>query len=375
MPVLFYFFAQDDDSGTLNPAPALKPAMAMKAAEKTRLKVLGTVTVSQLEQAVKTGFRHLGHTSLERLFVNLDSMSWKTSMSSHLVEVAAMEPLLTELLCVCSNGMLPNALLLKALRSIHAEQRFEMKRPQVAPANWEDSCLSYLVLRLRQITGKLREMASSLTLWKQVTKKATSFQERALAKLCKIINPRFDGNGQGSETLALQYGGQGTETFPLQLGGDEPTAEDTLIEETFRKLRANVAGAAQEPSSSSQGPALDPQPQGLGFMEVARQRALQAALEGSPAKPLTKRQRAEAEETAEAEEPPKPPKVLKKPSFRRPAAALEPDKTSDPDIERYGCAKCRSLRFGCGQCKKWAETGHRNYFFTDKREVAQKKQG
>ena len=125
----------------------------MKAAERTRLKVLDTVTVSQLEEAVKSGFRHLGHRSLEKLFSNLDTMSWKTSMSNHVVEVAAMEPFLTELLHVCSNGMLPNAWLLKALRSLHAEQKFEMKRPQVAPANWEDSCLSYLVLRLRQITG------------------------------------------------------------------------------------------------------------------------------------------------------------------------------------------------------------------------------
>ena len=38
----------------------------MKAAEKTRLKVLDTVTVSQLEQAVKTGFRHLGHKAVRQ---------------------------------------------------------------------------------------------------------------------------------------------------------------------------------------------------------------------------------------------------------------------------------------------------------------------
>ena len=343
----------------------------MKAAERTRLKVLDTVTVSQLEEAVKSGFRHLGHRSLEKLFSNLDTMSWKTSMSNHVVEVAAMEPFLTELLHVCSNGMLPNAWLLKALRSLHAEQKFEMKRPQVAPANWEDSCLSYLVLRLRQITGKLRDMAASLTLWKQVTKKATSSQERALAKLCKIINPRFDGS-ESTESLALQLGGQGTETLALlQLGGEEAAAEDTLIEETFRKLRANVAETAEAPSSCT-GPAPNPAP-GLGFMGVARQRALQAAFDGSPAKPLTKRQRAEAGETAEDEEPPKPPKVLKKPSVRRPAAALEPHRTSDPDIQRFGCTKCRSLPFGCGQCKKWAEKGRRNYF-TEKGEVAQKKQ-
>ena len=180
--------------------------------------------------------------------------------------------------------------------------------------------------------------------------------------------------------MALQLGGdEAAATLALPLGGDEAdAAEDTLIEDTFRKLRAKVAETAEtaeEPSSSNRAPALNPQPHGLGFMGVARQRALQAAFESSPAKPLTKRQRADALQTAEVEEPTKPPKVLKKPSFRRPAAALEPDRTSDPDIERYGCGKCRSLRFGCGQCKKWAERGHRNYFFTEKGEVAQKKQG
>ena len=75
-----------------------------------------------------------------------------------------MEPLLTELLHVCNNGMLPSNLLKKAFSSVHADERFEMKKPQVAPANWEDSCLSYLVLRLRQITGKLRDMASRVVL-------------------------------------------------------------------------------------------------------------------------------------------------------------------------------------------------------------------
>ena len=344
----------------------------MELSVRTRMRVLETVTVSKLQEATEEGLKQLGHRSLERLIHGLDNMTWKTALTGHLPQICAMEALLLCLLHVCSNGLLPHKMLEKALFACHSASNFEMNKPANATGpNWKETCIKYLLMRLRMITAKIRELAGNQRLREQVFKKTSQQQQQSLMKLCRVINPELQECQSTEQTLAVQDG--------------HTSDEERAIEANFKLLTAQTAervpATVSSASSSAKKPSSD-------FLSEATKRALQAAMATSPAKPLSKKARMEAAqepeaarepeaaEEAEAEAEADEPQVLKKPACRKPAAAKQEELFADGfPLEHYGCSRCRKKPHGCSQCKAWAVEGHRGYFVTSTGKIARKKQG
>ncbi len=92
---------------------AMPSAMALPG-EKTRLKVLPSVTVSASEEAIQDGFKTLGHRNIKVLSMHLDKITWKTASSKHLPAFIAVFPLLLQIFMVCKNGVIPASSLEKA---------------------------------------------------------------------------------------------------------------------------------------------------------------------------------------------------------------------------------------------------------------------
>ena len=340
----------------------------MELSVRSRMRVLETVTVSKLQEATEEGLKQLGHRSLERLIHGLDNMTWKTALTGHLPQVCAMEALLLCLLHVCTNGLLPHKMLEKALLACHSASNFDMNKPANATGpNWKETCIKYLLMRLRMITAKIRELAGNKRLREQVFKKTSQQQQQSLMKLCRVINPELQECQSTEQTLAVQDG--------------QTSDEERAIEANFKLLTAEtperVPATVSSASSSAKKPSSD-------FLSEATKRALQAAMATSPAKPLSKKARMEAarepeaaeEAEAEAEEPP----VLKKPAcrkhFKKPDAAKQEELFADGfPLEHYGCSRCRKKPHGCSQCKAWAVEGRKGYFITSTGKVARKKQG
>ena len=200
----FLFFAQEH-------FPAARVLLtsadlqAMEIAARTRLKVLDTVTVSKLQEGIEQGLLQMGHRSLETMGNGLESMTWKTSITGHLAQVCAMEGLLTSLLQICSNGLLPHKMLETALLSCHHDKKFEMSRPANATGpNWQEACIRYLMLRLRMITAKVRDIAVDEKERAKMLKKTSVQQRNCILKLCRIINPGLEAKPQGSPPGALK---------------------------------------------------------------------------------------------------------------------------------------------------------------------------
>ena len=91
-------------------------------AGRERLKVLPTVSVRALQDALQKGFEALGHRNLLLLVPMLEGMNWKTSACKHACAYVHLEHVLKPLLSVCSNGLLPDAMLLNAFHALNAEQ-------------------------------------------------------------------------------------------------------------------------------------------------------------------------------------------------------------------------------------------------------------
>ncbi|CAE6962075.1 unnamed protein product [Symbiodinium sp. CCMP2592] len=366
----------------------------MEVVGRTRLKVLDSVTAPKLQGAIEEGLKHMGHRSLERMVCGLENMSWKTAITGHVAQICAMEGLLICLLGICSNGLLPHKMLETALLSCHKATPFEMSRPANATGpNWQDACIKYLMLRLRMITGKIREIAVDEKERAKALKKTSLQQQACILKLCRILNPG----------LAALPADSGTGPLPLQLvpEANDSSEDERQIERNFklllgpsdgqRSLAGTSAAATLQLAQGSTEPAQG-STEPSSFLERANKRALAAALACSPAKPMSKKARMET--IAEARN--SSPGVLKKPAAakgacKRPAAAepvvraaAEEPTRGEPAKEvlqedgilltRYGCTKDRGLLFGCSQCKKWAADGKHRYIVLSSGHIAQKKQ-
>ena len=344
--------------------------MVADMAGKTRMKVLPDVTVSKLETAIEKGMEGLRHRSLDRCLAGLDDMTWKTALATHASQLCSLEPLLRELLKVCQNGMLPNANLLKDLQASHERKSFEAVRPSHALGNqWFQSLLSFFMLRLRMLTGKLRDLATDKQLRTVFFKKASSHQQGLVLGLLRIIKPELEMN---LEDLA----GEAEESTAGKVEEDLQSEDEREIERNFLLFHRPKAveqalvpvSAPKTPSAPSSGSVLAGPG---GFMQKATKRALEAAFATSPAKPMSKEERLQA---LQASAPVKKRPSMKRPAASLPAAAAEPavpaaaaevEARGDPeDLLRWGCSKCRSLVYGCRRCRDFALRGHNRYVRT-----------
>ena len=348
-------------------------------AAKARLKVLPEVTVSKLETAIDRGMENLRHRSLDRCLTGLDDMSWKTALATHAAQLCNLEPLLRELLKVCQNGWLPNSNLLKALQACHERKNFEAVRPSHALGDqWLQSTLSYFMLRLRMMTGKLRDLTDSKHLRKSFFKRASKQQQQLVLGLLQIIKPDLQVSLEDSDGEAMSTACRANED-PQLLSDDERQIERNFLQ--LQRPSKAVEHLALVPANAPSAPSSSARPAGPGsFMQSACRRALEAAFATSPAKPMSMEERLQALQASTA--------PLKRPSMKRPAAALPaaaaaaaepavpaaaPREGEPEDFHRWGCSKCRSLVHGCGRCKKFADRGHNRYVRTEDGKIYQKK--
>ncbi len=155
-----------------------------------RLKALPTVTAANLERAVEDGCKQLGHSSVGRMVVDMENMTWKTSAGSHIDQILALAPLLISMFQVCTNGLVPDALLQISLRALWSAGKLQVPEPMLKTPNWEEAALSYLNLRLRMVAAKLREIATSTTAWAATTRKLDASKLETLRAVCQILSPQ-----------------------------------------------------------------------------------------------------------------------------------------------------------------------------------------
>ena len=362
----------------------------MMSVTKSRLKMLAEVTAPKLQEAVEQGLLLLQHRSLERLVQGLENMSWTTAISNHVSQIVAMECLLVCLLTVCSNGLVPQKLLEIALVAAHSHKQFEMSKPENAVGpKLQEACLAYLGLRLRMIAGKLRDLSKSEKARAQAFKKISLQQKNSLLKLCRILEPNVDQKHSSQDDTQES---QESSLVPIPLQNPDT---DHAIEQQWRDIMLvtptkNILVTPKKENATS---AINSS-QSIGaqdnFLQRATKRALEAAFEETPAKPLTKKQR-QAEQTAVCKKPAA--QVLKKPSCKNansdhtsaPADCKKKEKLPQPTkpaaelladgfpLQRWGCSKCRSSRIGCGRCRDFAARHYKNYFVTLEGWIAQKK--
>ena len=367
----------------------------MEADKSGRLRVLPDVSVARLEAGLDSAFGFMQHRSVERCVQGLESMTWKTALTGHLEQVVALEPIMFQLLTVCSNGLLPHKMLADALAACHKSNPLQMHCPRNAPPNWESATLSYFMLRLRMIAGKLRDVCGSSSLWAQVQRKCSSQQAAVILRLCRVMRPTMTAT-------AARVDDSPKDASPLE---DTADVSDEKIELQFLQLQAVPAEAGDCPAAPA---APKPSP---SFLARATQRALDAAMSASPCKPLTKVQRAAEDAAAQTSVLKKPSSCLKRPaaaqaapapkSLKRPAAAPEPAETGEDvesaaaqepaetgedvesavapatppadAVERVGCSKCRSTRVGCARCRRFAAEKYNRYIKTRDGSIVQLK--
>ena len=155
-------------------------------ASQERLKVLPTVSVRNLQDALKKGFQALGHRSLLVFLPLLEGMNWKTAASKHAAAFVQLEPVLKPLLEVCRNGLLPDAMLLSAFYALSKDEKFEFPQEVSVQAT---SC--FFFLKIRQMVAKLRDLVTLHGAWEVLAKKLTEQQHDVLARLCRCLSPTF----------------------------------------------------------------------------------------------------------------------------------------------------------------------------------------
>ena len=79
-----------------------------------RLKALPHLTVALLQEALHHGFAQIGHRNLPVLSQKMEAMTWKTAPSKHIEAFSLVEGVLFALLSICSNGLIPDAMLVAA---------------------------------------------------------------------------------------------------------------------------------------------------------------------------------------------------------------------------------------------------------------------
>ena len=79
-----------------------------------RLKALPHLTVALLQEALHRGFAQIGHRNLPVLSQKMEAMTWKTAPSKHIEAFSLVEGVLFALLSICSNGLIPDAMLVAA---------------------------------------------------------------------------------------------------------------------------------------------------------------------------------------------------------------------------------------------------------------------
>ncbi|CAE7453087.1 unnamed protein product [Symbiodinium sp. CCMP2592] len=168
-----------------------------------RLKVLPSVTAAALENAVEKGLRQMGHNTLGMLCRGLEECSWKTALGKHIQEVVFLAPILNRIFEICTNGLIPHALLQTALLGLFKRDILVLQAPQQKLPGWEDSSLQYFNLRFRMLAGKIRDVATGK---EKMPKKLDKQALQQVQALCLQINPKFkmEDMVQPSETVPLK---------------------------------------------------------------------------------------------------------------------------------------------------------------------------
>lgn len=155
-------------------------------AGRERLKVLPTVSVRALQDPLQKGFEALGHRNMLLLVPMLEGMNWKTSACKHACAYVHLEHLLKPLLSVCSNGLVPDAMLLNAFHALNAEQPFQWNK-EVSP----QATAVFFFMKIRQMAAKVRDLVTCRSAWETLAKKLTTPQHETFARLGRCICPTF----------------------------------------------------------------------------------------------------------------------------------------------------------------------------------------
>ncbi|CAE7462332.1 unnamed protein product [Symbiodinium sp. CCMP2592] len=282
-----------------------------------RLKVLPSVTAAALENAVEKGLRQMGHNTLGMLCRGLEECSWKTALGKHIQEVVFLAPILNRIFEICTNGLIPHALLQTALLGLFKRDILVLQAPQQKLPGWEDSSLQYFNLRFRMLAGKIRDVATGK---EKMPKKLDKQALQQVQALCLQINPKFkmEDMVQPSETVPLKG------VLALQDG----PAKDAETEPAAAVVPAPVTPPlSHTPASGSMG--FMPRASGsMDFMQRATQQALQNAWAASPAKPLTKKQKEAAVQKRPASKAPEA-SPKKRPAAKDPEAGTAAKKQKE----------------------------------------------
>lgn len=163
-----------------------------------RIKASPDITVSALEDALKQGFDQIGHRNLSALTPQLEGMSWKTSPAKHLQAFVILCPILQALLGVCKNGLVPDAKLQSAMRACHDKEIF------VCLSEGYQALSNYVLLRLRQMAAKIRDLISGSNAWEVLSRKCNNQQKDVFIRLIRCICPAFlkeTGGGQAPTNI------------------------------------------------------------------------------------------------------------------------------------------------------------------------------
>lgn len=113
-------------------------------------------------------------------------MSWKTAASRHLPAYLMVAPLLISLSGVCSNGLLPDAMLQKAMLACHHEIPFACGEGVSLEA-----AMTYFLLKMRQLAAKLRSLLASTSEWNALSRKLTQPQRESFLAMLRALQPGF----------------------------------------------------------------------------------------------------------------------------------------------------------------------------------------
>ena len=92
-----------------------------------------------------------------------------------------------EILKVCSNGLVPDTMLVTAFRSCHAKKPFVVEKD-----GWEALVnFKFFCLKIRQLCGKIRELVSDMSAWETLAKKMSTAETNAFLRCCRCLKESF----------------------------------------------------------------------------------------------------------------------------------------------------------------------------------------
>ncbi|CAE7890030.1 unnamed protein product [Symbiodinium microadriaticum] len=162
----------------------------LPTAGQQRLKVLPTVTAAGLETALERGITQIAGPSASLGFLcrDLEDCTWKTALAKHIPQIVFLAPILNRLFDICSNGLIPHAMLQTALVGLFKRKILELQPPQIKMPGWEESSLQYFNLRLRMLASKIRDLSFGR---EKIPKKIDKDAWLKLQALCLQLNPKF----------------------------------------------------------------------------------------------------------------------------------------------------------------------------------------